>query len=232
MTRLTWDSQDYETGIDRGVFFSTKGGTEAWSGLVSVQETTNELYNQTSYQDGIKYVNRRSVDSFSATIEAYTYPDALLQRGEFGCSYRVRVGEGYNTHLVYNAIARMKDRVYAQSDTEPFGFDISTRPSPIYGAKPSAHLIVDSNKAYPSAVAEFENILYGSDDYEAHLPSPEELLNIFEVNSILRIIDNGDGTWTAIGPDDVIQMLDPMTFQINWPSAVMIDAVSYKISSF
>jgi hypothetical protein len=76
-----------------------------------------------------------------------------------------------------------------------------------------------------------EDVLYGTDDESPRLPSPEEVFEIFEENAILRIIDNGDGTWTAIGPDSAIEMLDSETFEITWPSAVYIDADTYTISS-
>jgi hypothetical protein len=38
----------------------------------------------------------------------------------------------------------------------------------------------------------------------------------------LFIVDNGDGTWTAIDPsDDFIDMLDPETFQIAHADATI-----------
>jgi hypothetical protein len=65
----------------------------------------------------------------------------------------------------------------------------------------------------------------------ARLPTPEELLGIFERTALLQVVDNGDGTFTVTGPDEAIQMLDPTTFQIAWPSAVYLDAESYSLSS-
>jgi hypothetical protein len=65
----------------------------------------------------------------------------------------------------------------------------------------------------------------------ARLPDPQEIFDIFEANSILRVVDNGDGTFTVTGPDDAITMLDDTTFEIDWPSVVVIDSNTYEISS-
>lgn len=239
MPKLSWDTnRDYEVGVDRGIFFPQVGPGEAWNGLVSVDEAVSDLTKQIRYRDGVKTANRRSADSFAATIQAYTYPTSFpdhrltQKRGaEFGFSYRVSTAGGYKIHLVYNATARMTNRSYTQSDTALFSFDISTRPIPIPGAKPSAHLVVDTSNAYSWTTTAFEEILYGTDAFDARLPLPEEVFEIFEVNSILRVTDHGDGTFTVTGPDEVIQMDDETTFRITWPSAVMIDGTSYTISS-
>lgn len=238
MVKLFWMDKDYEVGVDRGVFFPQEGQGEVWNGLISVDEVSSELKSRVKYRDGKKYTNRRSEDSFSATIKTYTYPLSFSEyelvsrrRKEFGFSYRIKTENGYKIHLVYNAIARMSSVSYTQSDTASFSFDISTRPLPIPGGISSAHLIVDVPVAYSWTVAEFEDVLYGSDTNSSRLPTPQEVFDIFEVNSILRIIDNGDGTWTAIGPDSAIQMIHETRFEITWPSAIMLDDISYTISS-
>jgi len=94
-----------------------------------------------------------------------------------------------------------------------------------------SHFVIDTSVAYPAAVADLETILYGTETSDARLPDPFELFDFFESHSILLIVDHGDGTWTATGPDDVITMLDPTTFQISWPSAVYVDDVSYTLTS-
>jgi len=91
--------------------------------------------------------------------------------------------------------------------------------------------VISADVAYSSALSDLEDVLYGSATTDPRIPLPAEILSIFEENSILQIIDNGDGTWTAIGPSSAIIMLDSITFQIDWPSAVFIDANSYSIHS-
>lgn len=239
ITRLTWDKfHSYETGIDRGVFYPSNGPGEAWNGLTIVKESPTNSDEQLRYVDGVKTLRRRRYGAFSGTIEALTYPESfyenvLTQRRPdyFGFSYRVKTDEIYKIHLVYNVLVSPSSYNYQQTETEPFSWDFTTRAINIPGAKLSAHLVIDGSKAYSWAVAALEDILYGTDSKTARLPSPEEVVDLFEVNSIVLVIDNGDGTFTVTGPDSIVKMLDTTTFEINWPSAVYIDEVSYTITS-
>ena len=240
MTRLTWDlgDREYETGIDQGVFYPQSGSAEPWNGLVSVTEIVSESEIKTRYLDGVKFENRRVIESFSATIEAFTVPEsfydyAMIPRRQtpFGMSYRVKTAHGYKIHLIYNALAMPFGHDYQQKETDPFRWDITTAPMEVPEARLSAHLVIDTAKAHPWTVLDFEDVLYGTDAANARLPLPEEVLEIFESNAILRVTNNGDGTFTVTGPDEAIEMLDPTTFQITWSTAVFIDEVSYKISS-
>jgi hypothetical protein len=46
------------------------------------------------------------------------------------------------------------------------------------------------------------------------------------------IIDNGDGTFTAIGPPGSIVMVDTGEFElVGWPRAFVIDQYTYRVSS-
>lgn len=240
MTKLVWNevnNRDYNLGLDRGVFYPRNGSAEAWNGLVSVVEKI-EVDERARYVDGVKVNRRKSTSSFSGSIEAFTYPssfyeDILTQKrvSAFGLSYRVKTDNSYEIHIIYNISAFPSGQVYQQSETEPIIWDFTTKPEKILYAKPSSHIIVKVEIAYSWTLSALEEILYGSDSIYAHLPSPNEILNIFEENSILRVIDHGDGMFTVTGPDEAIQMLDESTFEITWPSVVILDSVSYKISS-
>lgn len=253
MSRIQWGSSGsrlYEDGVDQGVFYPQEGPGLPWNGLVTVKEdSSSEL--SPIFVDGVPYRTQKTKASFAAVLQAYTCPREFEEydgsygqqrRRAFGLSYRTRIGNdisadyAYKIHLVYNALAMPTtvDNGTLRSDgldATPFSWGISTKPIPIPGAKPAAHLIIDTSIAYPDAIQAVEAVLYGSDDGDARLPDPEELIELFEQHAILLIIDHGDGTWTAIGPDDVIQMLDADTFQIAWPSAVYLDEDTYEISS-
>lgn len=230
ITRLIWDKvRDYETGLDRGVLYPADGPGKTWNGLTSIKEAPTDADEQTRYVDGVKTNRRRRVGEFSGTIDAFTYPDPLPKT--FGLSYRVNSAKSYKIHLVYNVLISPTAFSYTQSDTDSFSWDFTTLPIPIPKARMSAHLIIDASKAYSWVVSAFEDILYGSEEGSARLPLPEEVIELFEVNSIVRVIDHGDGTFTVTGPDDIVKMTDPTSFQIDWPSAVYIDDVSYTISS-
>lgn len=238
MTRLTWEDRNYSAGVDRGVFYPQNGPGEPWNGLVSVQELAPEMNGRNRYLDGEK--NRQSLgqEEFSGVIQAFTYPDSfyavLLTRKRtktFGLSYRVNTQSGYKIHLVYNVLITPSTTIYLQDEAEPFNWGFTTIPVPVPGVRKSSHVVIDAAKTYSWTLAALENIIYGSDSAQPRLPMPEEIFNIFEDNSILKVTDNGDGTFTVDGPDSAIQMLDATTFEITWPSAVYLDPVTYTISS-
>jgi hypothetical protein len=253
VARLNWNATGeriYEAGVDRGVFYPAIGPGIAWNGLINVKEDPSVEVRPT-FVDGVPYRSQKTITSFAAVLQAYTCPrefeeydgsNGQQRRKAFGLSYRTGVGNdisadhSYKIHLVYNALAMpvTVDNSTLNSsrlDATPFSWGISTTPVQIPGAKPAAHLIIDPTIAYPEALAAIEAVLYGSDDGDARLPDIEELLDLFEQHAILTIIDHGDGTWTAIGPDDVIRMTSATSFEISYPTAVYIDEDTYQISS-
>lgn len=207
------------------------GPGEAWTGLTSVKETPDDSGAQTRYVDGIKTQNRRRTSDFSGTIEAYSYPPSFDKSKPFGLSYRVQTKDHYKIHLVYNVLASPSSMSYRYEQADTFSWNFTTRALVIPDARLSAHLVIDGSIAYSWALAQLEDLLYGNDNQEARLPSPAEVIDLFEANSIVRVIDNGDGTFTVSGPDSIVKMVDDTSFQISWPSAVYIDEVTYTITS-
>lgn len=239
MTRLMWDEQNYDVGVEKVVFYSSATGLGvAWSGITTITENPDDTNDVARYVDGVKRQRYRRGEDFSGTIEAYTYPDAfyediLTQRRprSFGLTYQVRTKDSYKIHLVYNASISPSQFAYERSDEDTFSWDFTTTPIYIPGARATAHLIIDPSIAYTWTMQAFEDILYGSEAQASRLPQPLEVLSIFEENSIVRVVDHGDGTFTVSGPDDIVQMIDATTFKIDWPSAVYIDADTYTIHS-
>jgi hypothetical protein len=167
-------------------------------------------------------------------------------RKMFGLSYRTKVGndlEGlnhaYKIHLVYNALAAPADKDYASisdsSEPSSFSWDLSTRPvrfeDPFFGVKYGAHIVLDSRVVYPWAMEALEAVLYGTDEIIAHLPTPSELLEIFVDNALVKVIDNGDGTFTVSGPDSAVAAFGTDQFTVNWPSVVTLDEDNVQVSS-
>lgn len=188
--------------------------------------------------DGVKISRNQNLGFFAGSIQTYSAPESFweevfLQRKAkvFDFSYRVSGDGRYRIHLVYNVSVKSSQYTYKQSGTEAFSFDFTANPSEIPGVARSSHLVIETDIAYSWTVSELEDVLYGTDSTDARMPSPDEVFSIFESNSILIITDNGDGTWTATGPDSVITMLDSTTFQISWPSAVYLTSDKYKIQS-
>jgi len=256
MTKLIWDevgSRLYEQGIDRCVFYTNEATGVAWNGLISVKEAPNSSETTFIYVDGEKIISKITAGAFQATLEAFTYPDEFSdydgtygwveqqRRGGFGLCYRTMIGSdlgpeaGYKLHLVYNALAMPTARDYSavSEQVEPliFSWEISTAPERIEGTKGVSHLVIDSRKAYPWVLAGLEDILYGSELQTSTMPSINQVLELFDEGSIFRIINHGDGTFTASGPDEDVFMLDDTSFQMSSPSIFMISDDTYEASS-
>jgi hypothetical protein len=248
MTRLTWgdiSQRHYNAGVDRGVFYPPSGQGEAWNGLVSVEESPSESSGDARYLDGIKLGSKRSLSAFEATIEAFTYPFAFEEhlglsgglnsrrrQAVFNFTYRVMTDNGYKIHLVYNATASPSSKSYQFDSVDTFSWNITTKPIYIEDATPSAHLIVDAGLAYSSTVAQLEDVLYGSDESDARMPAPDEILAIFDANAILKVTDLGNDVIEIDGPDSAVTFIDATTVEVDWPSVVRLDTNTYSIYSY
>lgn len=167
------------------------------------------------------------------------------QRQSFGLSYRTKIGNdidaadhAYKLHIVYNAQANPAERAYSTTSDDPeastFSWDITTRPvkfsDPAFGVKYGAHLVLDSRVVYPWAMEAVEKVLYGDENNNARLPSPQELLTLFVDNALLKITDNGDGTWTADGPDSIITILELVTAMEDENDPGTFTAIAEEVS--
>ena len=215
MSKLVWDKvkeRFYETGVEKGVLYPQVDGKYpkgvAWNGLTAVNESPSGAEPTPLYADNIKYLNLSSAEDFSATIEAYTYPDefnpcqgyleaakgivvAQQTHQPFGLSYVTKLGNdekgsdfGKKIHLVYGAQAQPTEKGYETINDSPdaitFSWECSTTPVEIEGFKPSATLVIDSSKVSAEALKKLEDILYGSDETEPHLPLPDEVIALFK----------------------------------------------------
>lgn len=255
MNRINWDETGYrfyEAGVDRGVLYPTTGSGVAWNGLISVEETPSGKAHTERYFDGQRYDTSTFGEEFEATLVAYTYPDEFSihegyegmvtgqRRKPFGLSYRTLIGSDlddavsqYKIHIVYNALVEPPNAKHStlKSTIDPtlFSWPITTKPEKLDGYY-GAHLVIDTRTAYPWLITALEDALYGTLETQPMLPSPDGVIELFEAHSIFRVIDHGDGTWTATGPDEAIQV-SGTEFTISWPSAEYVDSESYTLRS-
>jgi hypothetical protein len=210
--------------------------------LISVSEVGDSAPTAL-YFDGQKYQDQMALATYAGTIQAFTYPDefescigldagfSAQPRQSFGFSYR----DTREIHIVYNASVSPSSDQYQSlgGDVTPvaFSWDFSTTPVEIPFGRPTAHLVIVTDFADADSMAALEAILYGDDSNNPSLPDPAVLYELFESNALLRITDNGDGTWTADGPDDAVIDNGDGTFSITWPSALFIDDTTYEIYS-
>lgn len=240
MTRLTWnplEAEPVKLGLDQGVLYFRSYPVQVWNGLRHVvEEKDGDLSH--IYYDGQKVMQVRTPDAYSAQAEAYTYPDALESGDMFDLSYRVTLDQGYELHIVYNVRARFRDESWDSLSNNIAGtlflWDLASVPVQIDDIRASAHLVINSNHADPEALALIENTIYGTNTSDPIMLSLEQILAIFEAHAIFVVVDHGDGTWTATGPDDWFEMLDSTTFQIDVPYEVAhyLDASTYTLRTW
>lgn len=214
MAKLAWDTTGdrvFETGVDHGVLYIPDGTGAyntgfSWNGLVSVTESPSGAEPSPQYADNIKYLNLVSNEEFSATIEAFTYPEEFGQcdgtaepkagvyvgqqnRKTFGLSYRTKIGNdldseaGYKLHLVYGALAAPSEKAYSTVNDSPepvtFSWEVTTTPVAVTGLKPTAILTIDSTAVAPADLAALELLLYGDAAVEPELPLPDDVIALF-----------------------------------------------------
>lgn len=118
------------------------------------------------------------------------------KRRAFGFTVRTTVGNdtlmdsyGYKLHIIYGCTASPSERAYQTINDSPeaitFSWEVTTTPVAITTAgfenyKPTASVIIDSTKADKTKLASLEAILYGSDNAEPRIPTPDEILAIFK----------------------------------------------------
>lgn len=237
MSRLIWEtSPRYEEGLSHAVLYSGDRGV-TWNGLISVEEGASGTQDLTHYFDGRRLIITQEIGDFEASIQAFTYPEAFEEYDgfsvrqslkRFGLSYRIRGSAGDKIHLIYNAWVRTPDRQWTtlreSVDLSTFRWDILATAVNIPGGRPASRLVVDTEMASPGLVSTLEDWLYGTETEDPRLPDPEELVDIFEAETTLRITQNGDGTYTASGPDSVIQLNVDGSFDISAPTVLFIDS--------
>lgn len=183
----------------------------AWNGLISVTESPEGAEPTALYADDMKYLNLMSNEEFKATIEAYMSPVEFDQcdgtaeiakgvsvgqqkRKQFGMAYKTTIGNdvegndyGYKIHLIYGALAAPSEKAYSTINDSPeaitLSWELSTTPVNVGGFKPTATVLIDSTKVDPTKLAALEAILFGSEEKEARLPLPDEIVTIVGTTS-------------------------------------------------
>jgi hypothetical protein len=187
---------------------SSYGAGEAWNGLTAVNESPSGAEPTALYANDAKYVTMMSAEEFGGTIEAYTYPESFAacngetsiadgvfmgqqNRRAFGLSYRTTIGNdtlgadyGYKLHLVYGAMVSPSEKNNSTINDSPeagtMSWEFKTTPVSVAGYKPTAHIYFDSTKVDASKLAALEALLYGTDDEEPKLPTPQEVIDLMK----------------------------------------------------
>lgn len=179
----------------------------AWNGLTAFTESPSGAEDNPLWADNMKYLNLKSAEEFGCTIECYTYPDAWAEcdgskevadgvmfgqqgRNTFGFSCRTKLGNdidgedhGYKLHLIYGCSATPSEKGYSTTNDSPdaitFSYEVSTIPVVVEGYKPVSSITIDSTKVDKEKLKKLEEALYGSEEKDAYLPLPAEVITIF-----------------------------------------------------
>lgn len=239
MTRLIWDqinAREFQAGIDRVVVYPSIGSPTVWNGILSISDTPEDAETEVYYYDGQSYIKQKTVENFTATVEAVTYPEVLDRDEPFHLAYRVQAGNGYDIHLVYNALLSptevQRTTVDDTADTADFQWKLTAVPEQIDHIRAAAHVIINTEDTVSAAMTIVMNLLYGTDGSAPRIPLPTELVEVYETYAVFTVVDNGDGSWTATGPDDWFNFPDADSFEITSPSAEIIDSDSYRLGSW
>ena len=178
----------------------------AWNGLTGVTEPPSGADATALWADDDKYLELRAKEEFGGSISAYTYPDEWEKcngeaepvqgivigqqtRHPFGLCYRTIKGNdvsrddyGYKIHLIYNATVSPSERAYTTENDSPeaieFSWEFTTTPINIAGYNKISCMTIDSTKVSAEKLAALEDILYGSEEGEARLPLPDEIVEL------------------------------------------------------
>lgn len=212
MPRAEWDAvgaRTFQTGIDRGMLYVGSDPGVVWNGLTKISEAPVGGTSKEVYLDGDKIINLVSLEEYSATIEAFSFPKAfdpcvgILNlapglfacdqiRKKFGFSYRTLIGDdvrglygAYQIHIVYNVTAKspefVNETIAEKPNVKPRTWSITTEP--LYGVwpKPTSHFIISTAEYDPADIASLEDILYGTATTDPRMPTAEELGLLIEL---------------------------------------------------
>ena len=180
----------------------------AWNGITAANESPSGAESNDQYADNIVYLSLTGAEKFEGTIEAFSSPaefdecDGMkeLSRGltvsqqtrkPFGFAYKSILGNdikgndyGYKLHIWYGCKAAPSERSHSTVNDSPEpqnpSWSISSTPVVVPGAKPSSVLTFNSTTTPADKLKKIEDILYGTDEADARLPLPTEIIELLK----------------------------------------------------
>jgi hypothetical protein len=180
----------------------------AWNGITAANESPSGAESNDQYADNIVYLSLTGAEKFEGTIEAFSSPaefdecDGMKElskgltvsqqtRKPFGFAYKSILGNdikgndyGYKLHIWYGCKAAPSERSHSTVNDSPEpqnpSWSISSTPVVVPGAKPSSVLTFNSTTTPAEKLKKIEDILYGTDEADARLPLPTEILELLK----------------------------------------------------
>ena len=180
----------------------------AWNGITAANESPSGAESNDQYADNIVYLSLTGAEKFEGTIEAFSSPaefdecDGMKElskgltvsqqtRKPFGFAYKSILGNdikgndyGYKLHIWYGCKAAPSERSHTTVNDSPEpqnpSWSISSTPVAVPGAKPSSVLTFNSTTTPADKLKKIEDILYGTDEADARLPLPSEIIELLK----------------------------------------------------
>lgn len=180
----------------------------AWNGITAANESPSGAESNDQYADNIVYLSLTGAEKFEGTIEAFSSPaefdecDGMKEiikgltvsqqtRKPFGFAYKSILGNdikgndyGYKLHIWYGCKAAPSERAHSTVNDSPEpqnpSWSISSTPVAVPGAKPSSVLTFNSTTTPADKLKKIEDILYGTDEADARLPLPSEIIELLK----------------------------------------------------
>lgn len=180
----------------------------AWNGITAANESPSGAESNDQYADNIVYLSLTGAEKFEGTIEAFSSPaefdecDGMKEiskgltasqqtRKPFGFAYKSILGNdikgndyGYKLHIWYGCKAAPSERSHSTVNDSPEpqnpSWTVSSTPIAVPGAKPSSVLTFNSTTTPAEKLKKIEDILYGTDEADARLPLPSEIIELLK----------------------------------------------------
>lgn len=180
----------------------------AWNGITAANESPSGAESNDQYADNIVYLSLTGAEKFEGTIEAFSSPaefdecDGMKEiskgltvsqqtRKPFGFAYKSILGNdikgndyGYKLHIWYGCKAAPSERSHSTVNDSPEpqnpSWTVSSTPIAVPGSKPSSVLTFNSTTTPAEKLKKIEDILYGTDEADARLPLPSEIIELLK----------------------------------------------------
>lgn len=197
----------------------------AWNGVTSIAESPSGAEATDLWANDSKYGSIRSSEQFGGTIEAYMSPEEFdacdgsatigsgvvihqQTRKPFGLAYKEYLGNdtegmdhGEILHLIWNATASPSEQTHEtvndSPDISPLSWEFDTTPVNVPGYKPTSHIEFRSAKMGAAAWQQINDLVYGSENSEATLPTIDTILSQFGTNYTYTALTTEPDDWAT-----------------------------------
>ena len=237
MAKIQWslENSKKDIGLQSAVLYGENDYTP-WFGLVSADDISQTTISTEVYFDGVLTLLSERVESAGLDITAFTYPsifESFHVNRFLGLVFITEVLDTRYLHLIYDCVIIPGNKVYKTHSSLPntslFEFKLRAADKSIDGFLPLNHFLINLSMD-EELTQNLLDRLFGTVATDPYLPTPQELVSLFETKASLIIRHNGDGTWTAIGPDSMLSSTNG-EMQITAPSAYNISSNYFLVSS-